>query len=91
MIGKRARRWLSVVLISTGSLIVVGAAPVEAQTPRVKGCMGADTSAGARQGTNGALRSWLARDGEVVFGAGVRFGDIVQYHQAGYLGGSCGS
>lgn len=79
------------VLLGAALVVALQASSALASTPRVKACLGTDTTSGARAGTNGTLRSWLAVDGSLIFGYGVSFGDIVQAHQAGYLGGTCGS
>ncbi len=87
---RRGRRMLGA--IAAGVMVfTISSGPASAATPRVPGCFGADTTVGAKSGVNGQLRSSLARDSEAVFGAGISFGDVVQLHQAGSLGGTCGS
>ncbi len=87
----KLRRVMCKTLIGAGLVLVVQAGPASATQPRVKACMGVDTSAGARNGSNGATRSWLATGGAEIFGVGVSMGDVVQFHKMGYLGGTCGS
>ena len=85
------RRMIAKMMLGAGLVVVLHAGPAAAAQPRVTGCMGTDTSYGAIVGGTGQHRSWLAVDGNEIFGYGFSFGDIVQAHQTGYLGGSCAS
>ncbi len=89
--SRRLRRRVIGAFASGILAVIIPAGPAAAAKPRVTACLGTDTSAGAHLGINGERRSWLAKSSEDVFGAGVNFGAVVQAHQAGMLGGSCGS
>lgn len=87
----RRRRTAARALAMGISLVALaGNAPAYADQPRVQGCMGADTSAGAKAGINGERRSSIAHDASFI-SPDMNMGGVVAAHKAGYLGGECAS